>query len=381
MKKVYLDNAASTPVFEEVITEMSNAMRSMYGNPSSTHQFGRTAKAAIENARKTIAKQLGVAASELIFTSGGTEANNLILTNAVQNLGVTRIISTEIEHHAVLNTIEELKISSQVQIDYVGVDSNGIVDLVHLRALLADNKHKTLVSLMFVNNEIGTILDLEKTAGICREYNALFHSDAVQAIGHFDLDLSLLGVDFISASAHKFHGPKGVGFAYFKKGYGVKPMLLGGSQEKGARAGTEGVHTIIGMAKALEICTSKVAEDVQYIKDLKQYCINLLKKEVPEIRFNGGSDNLAQTTVTVLNIRLPIELPFLLFNLDLKGIAVSGGSACQSGANNGSHVLRAVLPVEETLKTSLRLSFSMLTTKEEIAYVVTELKELIQKNN
>lgn len=377
MKKVYLDNAATTPVFEEVIAEMSSSMRTMYGNPSSTHQYGRTAKSAIENARKSIAKRLGVNSSELIFTSGGTESNNLILKNAVHNLGVTRIISSKVEHHAVLNTIEELKHSASIQIDYVALDANGVVDVVHLRSLLSDTEHKTLVSLMFVNNEIGTILDAKKIGGICKEYQAFFHSDAVQAVGHFELDLAALGIDFISAGAHKFHGPKGVGFAYFKKGLGVKPMLLGGSQEKGARAGTEAVHAILGMAKALEICSTSLYEDIAKIKAVKEYCIELIQKELPEISFNGGSEDLKKTTVTVLNIRLPLDLPFVLFNLDLKGIAVSGGSACQSGANAGSHVLMAMLPIEETLKTSIRLSFSKFTTKEDILYTIEVLKEIL----
>lgn len=377
MKKVYLDNAATTPVFEEVITEMSTSMRTIYGNPSSTHQYGRTAKSAIENARKSIAKCLGISSSELIFTSGGTEANNLILKNAVDNLGVTRIISSKTEHHAVLNTLEELKQSANVQIAYVAFDEVGAIDLVHLRKLLADTGQKTLVSLMFVNNEIGTILDAEKIGGICKEYQALFHSDAVQAVGHFDLNLSELEIDFISASAHKFHGPKGVGFAYFRKGLGVKPMLFGGAQEKGARAGTEAVHAILGMAKALEICSGSLVADIAQIKAIKAYCIELIEKELPAVSFNGGSDDLKKATVTVLNIRLPLDLPFILFNLDLKGIAVSGGSACQSGANGGSHVLQAILPTEETLKTSIRLSFSTLTTKEDIAYTIEVLKDLL----
>jgi len=379
MRKVYLDNAATTQVFEEVITEMSTSLRVNYGNPSSTHQFGRTAKSAIEKARKNIASKLAISSSELIFTSGGTEANNLILRNAVVHLKVTQIITTKIEHHAVLKTVEELQKDFPVQIKYVETDDRGFVDYVHLRSLLSDITQKSLVSLMFVNNEVGTIQDVKKIAIICKEYTALFHSDAVQAIGHFQVDLNDLGIDFISASAHKFHGPKGVGFAYFKKGFGVKPMLLGGEQEKGARAGTEAVHAILGMDKALAISLENINQDIQEIKFIKKLCIDLLKKELPEIMFNGGSENLKDATVTILSIRLPKEYAFLLFNLDLKGIAVSGGSACQSGSNKGSHVLESLLPLQEALKTSLRISFSKYTTEDDIVYFISTLKKVLEK--
>lgn len=379
MRKIYLDNAATTPVFEEVITEMSTSMRENFGNPSSTHQFGRTAKSLIEKARKNIARTLQISSSELIFTSGGTEANNLILRNAVVNLKVTQIITTKLEHHAVLKTVSELKKDFSIQLNYVKTDAEGMVDFVHLRSLLSDTTQKSLVSLMFVNNEIGTIQDVKKIAMICKEYTALFHSDAVQAMGHFQIDLKDLGIDFISASAHKFHGPKGIGFAYFKKGFGVKPMIFGGEQEKGARAGTEPVHAILGMDKALEISSKTLIKDLEKIRVVKKSCIDLLKKEIPEIEFNCGSENIKNTTVTILNIRLPKEFPFIMFHLDLKGIAVSGGSACQSGSNKGSHVLEALLPVEEALKTSLRISLSKYTTIEDVDYFVSTLKELLRK--
>jgi len=236
-----------------------------------------------------------------------------------------------------------------------------------------------LVSLMFVNNEVGSILDVKKVAGVCKEYGAYFHSDAVQAIGHFDVDLACLGVDFISAAAHKFHGPKGVGFAYVKKGFGIKSMIVGGEQEKGARAGTEPVHAIIGMHKALEMSLKTLKEDVNNILELKKLSIDLIKKSLPVVRFNGGSEDIKETTATILNILLPLESPFLLFNLDMKGIAVSGGSACQSGSNKGSHVLEALLSPTDALLTSLRISFSKFTTKEDIEYFVATLKELLIK--
>lgn len=380
MRKVYLDNAATTTVYEEVISEISASMRENYGNPSSTHQYGRTAKSSIENARKNIASKLNVSSSELIFTSSGTEANNLILRNAVVNLKVTQIVTSEIEHHAVLKTVKELALEFPIQVKFIKTNKDGVIDFVHLRELLSDTTHKSLVSLMFVNNEIGTIQDVKKIALVSKEYKSLFHSDSVQAIGHFNVDLQELGIDFISASAHKFHGPKGIGFAFFKKGFGVKPMLFGGEQEKGARAGTEAVHAILGMDKALQISLEKIEEDIATLLILKKHCVETLKATLPEIKFNGGSEKLKQSTVTVLNIRLPKELPFLLFNLDLKGIAVSGGSACQSGSNKGSHVLEYLLPHKEALKTSLRISFSKFTTREDILYFVSTLQELIEKN-
>lgn len=379
MRKVYLDNAATTPVFDEVIESMATSMRENFGNPSSTHQYGRTAKSLIETCRKNIAHNLNVNSSEIIFTSGGTEANNLILRNTVLNLGVEKIITSKLEHHAVLKTVNELHIDYGVEVVYVEESNAGVVDIVSLRSLLGTGGKKTLVSLMFVNNEIGTILEIKKIASICKEYNTFFHSDSVQAVGHFDIDLSDLNVDFISASAHKFHGPKGIGFAYFKKGFGVKPMIFGGDQEKGARAGTEAVHSILGMDIALKTCLQSLKNDLQQLLDIKRYCIDQIKSDIPAVKFNAGSDNLETTTVTVLNIKLPKEVPFLMFNLDLKGIAVSGGSACQSGSNKGSHVLEALLTPDEATHTSLRLSFSKFTSKDDINYFVATLKELLSK--
>jgi cysteine desulfurase len=379
MRKVYLDNAATTPVYDEVITLMGDTMRESYGNPSSTHQFGRTAKSLIENARKSIAKNLRVNSSEIIFTSGGTEANNLILRNAVVYLGVTKIVTSKLEHQAVLRTVRELEREYGIEVNYIETDSNGKIDIVDLRKSLEDIDKKTLVSLMFVNNEIGTILEVKKVASICKEYKALFHSDAVQAIGHFKVDLSDLDVDFISASGHKFHGPKGVGFAYFKKGFGVKPMIVGGEQEKGARAGTEPVHAIVGMQKALELSLGSLKEDLEKLLELKKMSIDLIKTSLPSVKFNAGSEILKDTTATILNIRLPLDLPFLLFNLDMKGIAVSGGSACQSGSNKGSHVLEALLNPNDALFTSLRISFSTNTSKDDIEYFIITLNELLNK--
>ena len=378
MKKVYLDNAATTPMYDEVISEMLLSMRTVFGNPSSSHSIGRSAKAVVENSRKYIAKVLKVSASEIIFTSGGTEANNLILRNAVTNLGVKRIISSKIEHHAVLNTIQHLKKEFNLKVDFVSFDSNGQIDLSELRNLLADNsEEKTLVSLMHVNNEIGSILPLKKVAVICKEYQAYFHSDTVQSIGHFDLDLQDIPVDFITASAHKFHGPKGIGFAFFRKGLGIQPMIFGGEQEKGARAGTEAVHLILGMEIALFMSVLNLQSDIAHIKNIKSNFITQLKEAVPSVNFNVASNCLEKSTHTVINVRFAKEIPMLLFQLDLKGIAVSGGSACQSGANKGSHVLQEFLSVEDAAKTSVRFSFSKFTTLEEISHAISVLKELV----
>ena len=378
MKKVYLDNAATTPMYDEVISEMLLSMRTVFGNPSSSHSIGRSAKAVVENSRKYIAKVLKVSASEIIFTSGGTEANNLILRNAVTNLGVKRIISSKIEHHAVLNTIQHLKKEFNLKVDFVSFDSEGQIDLSELRNLLADNsEEKTLVSLMHVNNEIGSILPLKKVAVICKEYQAYFHSDTVQSIGHFDLDLQDVPVDFITASAHKFHGPKGIGFAFFRKGLGIQPMIFGGEQEKGARAGTEAVHLILGMEIALFMSVLNLQSDIAHIKNIKSNFITQLKEAVPSVNFNVASNCLEKSTHTVINVRFAKEIPMLLFQLDLKGIAVSGGSACQSGANKGSHVLQEFLSVEDAAKTSVRFSFSKFTTLEEISHAISVLKELV----
>ncbi|MGB2127959.1 MAG: cysteine desulfurase family protein [Flavicella sp.] len=379
VKKVYLDNAATTPLFDEVVDLMSDSMREIYGNPSSTHQFGRTAKSAIEAARKSIANMIGVASNELIFTSGGTEANNLILINAVKNLEVRHIITSKVEHHAVLKAIRQLESDFAIQVSYVNILSDGCVDMEHLESLLTASDVKTLVSLMFVNNEVGSILDVAKVTTFCKNYGALFHSDAVQAIGHFDLNIETLGVDFISVSAHKFHGPKGIGFAYFRKGYGVQPMILGGGQEKGARAGTEAVHAILGMDLALQMSLNTLEKDIEHIKKIKTYCVTALSTEIPSIAFNANSDNLKTKTTTLLNVRLPENLPFIMFHLDMKGIAVSGGSACQSGSNVGSHVLNELLDADEANKTSLRMSFNKFTSIADIDYVVKVLKELLEK--
>jgi len=377
MNAIYLDNAATTSIYAEVIEVMQTSMVENFGNPSSTHQFGRKAKASVETARKNIAKHFNVSAAEIIFTSSGTEADNLILYNAVLNLGVRRIITSKIEHHAVLHTCNFLKESENIVIEYVDVDVFGNMDALHLETLLKASKEKTLVSLMMINNEIGNLLPMDKIADLCKKNNALFHSDTVQAIGHYKIDLQATMVDFIVASAHKFHGPKGVGFAFFRKGFGILPMLHGGDQEKGARSSTENVHAILGMEKALEIAHNVLEADKSYIESLKIYFINELKQLSDKIEFNGLSGDLEQSSYTILSVRFPVQNEMLLFSLDLAGIAVSGGSACQSGSNKGSHVLSEILKYGEEDKTSIRFSFSKFTNKEDIDFAILKLQEIL----
>jgi len=374
MKKVYLDNASTTAFRPEVIQEMTRVMQEDYGNPSSTHSFGRTSKNILETSRKSIAKQINATAQELIFTSGGTEANNWILRSAVEDLKVRRIITSKIEHHAVLHTILALQSDYQIQVDFIKLKPNGEVDINHLVELLSESS-PTLVSLMHVNNEIGTILDLEKVGRLCKQYKALFHSDTVQSIGKTEIDLQKTDVDFIVASAHKFHGPKGTGFAFIRKNSGLQPLLFGGEQEKGLRAGTESIHNIAGMAKALELSYENLEAERKHISDLKNYFVNQLKTNFPEFKINGNEDGF----YNIINVLLPFsedKTSMILFNLDMKGIAVSRGSACQSGSIKPSHVLLEILSDDEIRKPSLRISFSHFNTSEDIDILIEALKSI-----
>ena len=377
MKKIYLDNAATTPIAQEVIDVMHESMLENFGNPSSTHQFGRQAKNLVETARKSIANLLNASASEIIFTAGGTEADNLILHNAVNNLDVKRIITSKIEHHAVLHTVAFLKDTYNVEVDFVAVLPSGDISLEHLEDLLNQTNKKTLVSLMYINNEIGNILPLEQVCDLCKKYNALFHSDTVQAVGHYTINLQKTPIDFMVASAHKFHGPKGVGFAYFKKGFGIQPMFHGGDQEKGARSSTENVHGILGMEKAFLIASETLESDMITMNALKVFFMKELLKINSNIRFNGQSSNIDLSSCTILNVSLPIKNELLLFNLDLYGIAVSGGSACQSGSSKGSHVLSEIIKNDIDGYTSIRFSFSRYTKKEDLNYTLQQLKKML----
>jgi cysteine desulfurase len=379
MQKIYFDNAATTPLDKEVVMTMTDHMLKNFGNPSSSHDYGRKARVSVEMARKNIAKYFNCKASEVIFTAGGSEADNLILINAVKNLGVERIISSAIEHHAVLHTIEVLKKDFAIEVELLPVDHQGEIDYTELERLLEVSGKKTLVSLMLVNNELGNILDFDRVIGVCKKHNALFHSDTVQGIGHVPLDLSKSPIDFIAASAHKFHGPKGVGFAIIKKGHKIEPILHGGEQEMGARAGTENTHSIVGMDKALSLAMTNFNEDKAYISGLKKYFIEQISDRIQDIGFNGLSADMERSAFHILNVRFPKPMPMLLFNLDLKGIAASGGSACQSGSSKGSHVLAEILTEKTSDYTSVRFSFSRFNTREEIDYVIKEIENLVSE--
>ncbi|KEZ93868.1 cysteine desulfurase family protein [Nonlabens ulvanivorans] len=381
MRQVYLDSAATTQMRTEVIDEMTRVMQDIYGNPSSTHSYGRSAKSLIENARKNIAAQLGVTAAEIIFTSGGTEADNLAIHSCVRDLGVQRIITTKIEHHAVLYIVDYCKEKYGTHVEYLDLQDCGTPSYDHLQELLKDESQKTLVSLMHINNEIGNKLDIDRVGNMCKKYNTLFHSDCVQSIGHYEMDFSKLPVDFTAVSAHKFHGPKGVGFAFIRKGTGLKPLILGGAQERGYRAGTESVHNIVGMDKSLSMAYENLEKEREYVKDLKDYFKAQLLEKIPGVKFNGNCGDHENSTFTLLNVCLPCpadKAAMLLFTMDLKGIACSKGSACQSGSQKGSHVLTNVLADEDLNKPSLRFSFSIFNTKEELDYVVDVLVEYLE---
>ena len=382
MTTVYFDNAATTSIRPEVLDSMTEVMRKTHGNPSSTHAPGRKAKGLIENARKTIAAMLNVTAGEIVFTSGGTEADNLILNSAVRDLGIKHIITSTIEHHAVIHTVEQLQKMFDIKVSHVDILPDGNLDMEHLGQLLENSEEKTLVSLMHINNEIGNMLDLDAVCALCEKHDVLFHSDMVQSVGHYEVDLKETPVDFIAASAHKFHGPKGIGFAYIKKNSGLRPLIFGGGQERGARAGTEPVHNIVGMEKALKIAYENLDKERAQIEKLKTYFMDRLKTEIPHATLNGTCGTKDKSTYTLLNVCLPVppeKSLMLLFQMDLKGIACSKGSACQSGSDQGSHVLNAFLGEEDKNKPSVRFSFSHENTTEEVDYTIDVLKEFIEE--
>ena len=378
--KVYFDNAATTPLYPEVVEKITEVLSNTYGNPSSTHALGRGAKSLIEYSRKQIAKELNALPSEIIFTSGGTEADNFILHSCVRDLGVQVVISSLIEHHAVLHTLEVLAKEYPIQIVYVNLTERGDIDLQHLKNLLEQyTEKKVLVSLMHLNNEIGNILPLKEVATLCKEKGAYFHSDTVQSVGHYPINLQEIPVDFITASAHKFHGPKGVGFAFIRKGIALHSIITGGEQEKGLRAGTEAVHNIVGMEVAFNLCYKNLDKNTEKLKNLKQYFIHQLKHHFPEIVFNGTSESLEESSYAIVNVGFPAlqhQDNTLLFQLDLKGIACSKGSACQSGSVQVSHVLSAFMPKEALQYPSLRFSFSAFNTIEEVDFLIESLKEI-----
>lgn len=370
--KVYLDNAATTPMAPEVIDTMAQVMAQNFGNPSSIHSFGRDSKAIIEIARRQVGKIINAEPKEIIFTSGGTEADNMAIACAVKDFGVTRIISSVIEHHAVGHTIEGI---NGVEVDYVNLSATGQVDLDHLKELLQSDK-KTLVTLMHANNEIGTLLDIKEVSRLCKAHKAFFHSDTVQTMGHYKIDAQELGVDFMTCGAHKFHGPKGVGFLYINKALNISPLIQGGSQERGLRGGTENLIGIAGLAKALELADQDVEGHIKHVQGLKSYMIDELRKRIKDIHFHGETDP-DKSLYTVLNVCFPEfqNKSMLLFLLDLKGVACSGGSACTSGSNTGSHVLRGINA--DPNRPNTRFSFSRYTTKEEIDYALSVIEEVV----
>ncbi|MEO5945788.1 MAG: cysteine desulfurase family protein [Chitinophagaceae bacterium] len=375
MNRIYLDNAATTALDKEVLDAMLPYMTSHFGNPSSIYSYGRETRLAIESARKLVAKLLNAHPGEIFFTSGGTESNNTAILSAIRDLDCKHIISSAIEHHAVLHTVEHYGCGEKVTRSFVKLLDNGHVDLNNLEEQLASHEVRCLVSLMHANNEIGNILDIHAVGNLCKKYNAIFHSDCVQTVGHYHLDLRETPVHFISGAGHKFHGPKGVGILYVNDNVKIKPFIFGGGQERNMRAGTENLYGIVGFAKALELAMKNHDTDCQYIQSLKDYMVEQLQQHIDGVQFNG--DQQGKCLYTVLSAAFPKteKSEMILFNLDMQGICVSGGSACSSGADQGSHVIQAI-NINPNLVT-VRFSFCKHNTKEEVDTVVAKLKEMI----
>lgn len=375
MIKVFFDNAATTPMAPEVIDVMTDIMKNHYGNPSSQHSFGRATRSIIETSRKKIANFLNTSPGNIFFTSGGTEADNMAIKCGIKDHNITHAITSKLSHHAVLHPLEELEKSGVIKLSYVEVNEKGQVSLSNLKELL-ESHPRTFVSILHANNEIGTIQDITAIGDICKEHNAIFHSDTVQTMAHYRYDLQKINVDFIAASAHKFHGPKGIGFVYISDNIKISPLLSGGSQERNMRAGTENLIGIAAISHAMEMAYEKMEEETEYIKGIKSHMIAELKKHIPQVKFNGMCDDIDNSLYTVLSCSFT-ETPIaemLLFNLDIKGIACSGGSACTSGSNKGSHVIQEINP--NSKRPSVRFSFSKYNTIEEVDYVVDVLKGL-----
>ncbi len=374
-ERIYFDNAATTPLDARVLEAMMPYMVEKFGNPSSIYSYGRETRMAIETARKTVAKILNAHPAEIFFTSGGTESSNTVINAAVRDLGCTHIITSPIEHHATLHTVEDLHRRGEVALSFVKLLPDGHIDLEDLELLLSSSDEKTLVTLMHANNEIGNMLDLDAVGECCKKYGAIFHSDTVQTVGHFPLDLRKTPVHFITGAGHKFHGPKGVGILYINENVKIKPYIHGGGQERNMRAGTENLYGIVGFAKALELATEAFEKDSAYINGLKLYLMEQLKQHVPGVSFNG--DPLGRSLYTVLNVSFPKteKSEMLLFNLDINGICASGGSACTSGAEQGSHVIRAIN--NNPNQVAVRFSFSHQNKREEIDVLVSKIKDIL----
>lgn len=373
--KIYFDNAATTPIDPVVLAEMMPYLTDNFGNPSSIHEYGRKAKAAVEKSRKIVAKYLNASAAEVFFTSCGTESNNMVIKQAVANLGVKRIISSPTEHHCVLHTVKT-EGNKGVAVDYVQVNAKGDIDVAHLETLLAAQPEtKTLVSLMHANNEIGTLLNIQHVGEICAKYGALFHSDSVQTVAHYPMDVQATKVHFLSGSAHKFHGPKGIGFVYINGNNAIKPLIEGGAQERNMRAGTENVVGIVGLGKALELWMTEGEQYRNHIESIRDYMAEQLLAEIPSIVFNGYTDQRSLYHVLSVSVPANQKTELLLFNLDISGICASGASACASGSMQASHVLEAIKADEN--RRTVRFSFSKNNTKDEVDFAVAKLKEMV----
>ncbi|NOW93924.1 cysteine desulfurase family protein [Mucilaginibacter sp. SG564] len=376
--RVYFDNAATTPLDPEVLKEMYKVMENHYGNPSSIHAHGREARTLIERARKTIAGLLHTSPAEIFFTSSGTEADNTAIRCGIVDHNITHAITSHIEHHAVLHTLEAMEKSGIIKLSFVDVDNKGNIDYNHLETLLKNNE-RSFVSIMHANNEIGTLSDMIRIGDLCEAYNAIYHCDTVQTMGHYEHDLSKLKAHFLVCAGHKLHGPKGVGFLHVNHRIKIKPFIYGGAQERNMRGGTENIYGIVGLAKALELAYSEMEQHRNHIQDLKTYMMGKLTDQIPGISFNGETDP-EKSLYTVLNVAFPeMEMgDMLLFNLDIAGISASGGSACSSGTDIGSHVLTAINA--SSSRPSVRFSFSKYSTKEEVDYVVAKVRELCPVN-
>jgi cysteine desulfurase len=372
--KIYFDNAATTPLAAEALNEMLPFLTDNFGNPSSIHGYGRKSRAAIEKARKIVAGAINASTAEVFFTSCGTESNNMVIKQAVKNLGVTRIISSPIEHHCVLYSVESQK-AEGIKVEMVNVDQYGTIDHDHLEALLKASSEPTLISLMHANNEIGTLLDLERVDALCEQYKAYFHTDTVQTIGYYPIDVQKLKVHFISGSGHKFNGPKGVGFVYINSSVTLSPFLNGGAQERNMRAGTENIYGIVGLGKALEMAIAEMNDGREYINGLRQYMKTRLDNELADVSYNGFTDDRGHYKILSVSLPLNNKTDLIVWNLDNAGIAASAGSACTSGSEVGSHVLAGIHAPED--RKAVRFSFSKHNTKEEIDYVIEELKKMI----
>ena len=376
MQRIYFDNAATTPLAPEVLEAMMPYLTEKFGNPSSIYSYGRETRLAIEQARKSVAKNLGAKPAEIFFTSGGTESSNTVLNAAITDLGCKHIISSPIEHHATLHTVTHLAKLHNLKLSFVQILPNGHIDMDHLAALLAATTEKTIVTIMHANNEIGTMIDIAAVGQLCKQYGAYFHSDTVQTVGHFPFELSQLPVDFITGAGHKFHGPKGVGILYINENVKISPLVHGGSQERNMRAGTENLYGIVGFAKALELATEKHDEERTYIQSLKQYLHDQLIAKIPNLSFNG--DPFGRSLYNLLSVNFPKneKTEMILFNLDMHHVCASGGSACSSGAQQGSHVINALNKGSEIV--TVRFSFSKHNTKAEIDQVVTALLTMLK---